>query len=323
MAATGGNLFAVNDSDFTLVTDNPSLLNAGMHNHFILSYTNYISDINAGYAGYAADFKSIGTVAAGLKYINYGKFIETDIYDQKLGEFSASDYSLNLTFSKKLHPQILSGGTIKGIYSSFYAGNSYGVAADLAGTLISKNSSFIAAMVFKNMGAQITTYSQGIREPLPFEVQLGLSKKIKYAPIRLVYSLRNLQKWRLASAGMISFPAKAENNETYRKLYDAGYNFALHSGVGIEFFPVKSFIIRFGYEHKKRNEMKMADRSGLIGFSIGAGIRILKMNLSYARSSYHFAGASNHLTISMNPFEFSTRKTAPVLFEEINPDEKN
>lgn len=318
MAATGGNMFAVNDSDFTLITDNPSLLNAGMHNHFALSYTNYISDINTGYAGYARNFKTIGTVAAGLQYINYGKFIETDIYDQKLGEFTASDYSLNLTFSKKLHPRFLSGGTLRGIYSSFYTGSSSGIAADLAGTFISKNSSFIASMVFKNMGAQITTYS-GIREPLPFEVQLGLSKKIKYAPIRFVYSLRNLQKWRLASEENISFPAKAENNDTYRKLYDAGYNLALHSGVGVEFFPVKSFIIRLGYEHKKRNEMKLVGRSGLTGFSIGAGIRILKMNLSYARSSYHFAGASNHLTLSMNISEFSSKKSSQVLFEEVKP----
>ncbi len=311
-------MIAVNDSDFTLIIDNPSLLNAGMHNNFSLSYINYLSDINLGYAGYARNFNKIGTLSAGIQYLNYGKFTETDIYDQKTGEFSASDYSLNLSFSKQLHPQFLSGGSIKGIYSSLYDNKSYGIAADIAGTFISKDNSLVSALVFKNMGSQIKTYTPGITESLPFEVQLGISKKIKYAPIRLLFSLRNLQKWNLVTPEMSAFP-KAENNESLKKIFSAANNLALHSAVGIEFFPIKGFSIRLGYEHKKRIDMKLADRSGLIGFSFGAGIRILKMNFSYARSSYHFAGASNHITLSLNPVNFFTKKSSPVLFEEINP----
>lgn len=318
-AATGGNLISANDSDITLVIDNPSLLNDGMHNTFTLSYINYISDINLGYFGYARNFKKIGTIAAALHYFNYGKFTETDIYDQKLGEFTANDYSLNLSFSKKLHPQFFSGGTIKGIYSNLYENKSYGIAADLAGTFVSKNNSFVAALVFKNMGAQIKTYIPNLKEPLPFEVQLGISKKIKYAPIRLLFFLKNLQKWNLVSPVFLNSPFYANLNDDLKKFALLGANSALHSVLGIEIIPIKGFSLRLGYEPKKRREMELIDRSGLIGFSMGAGIRILKMNFSYARSSYHFAGASNHITLSMNPFNFSAKKASPVLFEEINP----
>lgn len=318
-AAIGGNLIAVNDSDFALVIDNPSLINSGMHNNFTLNYINYVSDINYGYAAYARNFKHIGTVAAGLQYLNYGKFVQTNIYDEKIGEFSAGDYALNLSFAKKLHPQISTGGTIKGIYSTLFENTSYGIAADAASTFISKNNSLAAALVFKNIGAQVKTYSENIREPLPFEVQFGISKKIKYAPFRIIFNLKNLQKWSLVSEQKINFPDKAQNNEFYKKLYSAGMNLAMHSSAGIEFLPVKSFFVRLGYEHKKRKEMELVDRSGLIGFSFGAGIKILKINFSYARSAYHFAGASNHITLTTNISEFSSRKNNAVLFEEINP----
>jgi hypothetical protein len=168
------------------------------------------------------------------------------------------------------------------------------------------------------MGAQIKTYTPEIREPLPFEAQIGISKKIKYAPIRINYNLRNLQKWNLAVTDRINFPEEAKNNELYRKAYMAGYNLALHSAVGIEFLPTKSFSLRLGYEPKKRREMELVDRSGLIGFSFGMGLKILKMDLSYARSSYHFAGASNHITLSTNLSNFSSGKSS-VLFENISP----
>lgn len=308
--ALGNNAIAVNDSDFTLVSDNPSLLNEGMHNNFALAYINYVSDINLACAGYARNFKKIGTVGAQFQYLSYGKFTETDIYDQKLGSFSSSEYALNLNFSKKLHPQFLSGGTIKGIYSNLYEDLSYGISADLAGTFISKNNSFVAALVFKNMGAQIKTYDSGIREKLPLDVQLGFAKKIRYAPIRVLFSLRNLQKWTLVPPQEIPFPEKAENNESLKKVFSAGYNFALHSGIGIEFMPVRSFSLRVGFDPRKRKEMQLVDRSGLIGFSMGAGIRILKINISYARSRYHFAGVSNHLSLSMNISDFLKNKTS-------------
>ena len=318
-ASTGGNLISVNDTDFALVIDNPSLINSGMHNHIMVNYINYVSDINLGYAAYARNFKYIGTVVAGLQYLNYGKFTQTNIYDEKIGEFSAGDYALNLSFAKKLHPQILSGGTIKGIYSTLFENKSYGIAADLASTFISKNNSFAAALVFKNMGAQIKTYSRNINELLPFEVQLGVSKKIKYAPIRIIFNLKNLQNWNLISFQKINYPQSSQNNQTNKKAFDWGYNLVLHSSVGIELIPVKGFFLRLGYEPVKRREMELVNRSGLIGFSLGAGIRILKMNFSYARSSYHFAGASNHITLSTSISEFSSRKNNTVLFDQINP----
>lgn len=308
-AALGGNMIAANDSDFTLVSDNPSLLNQAMHNNFSLSYINYLADINLGYAGYARNYKTIGMIAAGIQYLNYGKFTQTDIYDQKLGEFSASDYSLNLSFSRKLHPRFISGGTIKGIYSSLYENKSYGIAADLAATYHSKNNSLIAALVFKNMGSQITNYTKDIREPMPLEVTMGISKKIKHAPVRLLYYMKNLQKWNLAGPSFLNSAYYINLKDELKKPTLLGYNLAMHSVVGVELIPIKGFSIRLGYDPKKRREMELVDRSGLIGFSFGAGIRILRMNLNYARGSYHFAGASNHLSLSMNISEFAAKKS--------------
>ncbi len=306
-ASLGGSLISVNDTDISLVPDNPSLLNAGMNNNFSLNYINYIADINFIGAGYAKTIRKIGTVAAGISYFNYGKFSQTDIYDQKSGEFSAEDYSLNLSFSKKLHPQFISGGTIKSIYSSMFENKSFGIAADWAGTFLSKNNSFIVALVIKNMGSQVKTYSAGIREPMPLDVQFGFSKRIKYAPVRLQFCLKNLQEWKLADQNKISQNKWIENHESFKNIFLAGANLGLHSSAGIEFFPLKSFALRLGYDHRRRIEMRLPERGGMAGFSFGVGIKILKINCNYAWSPYHFGGASNQISISSNLAGFTKR----------------
>src|SRR5262245_42862929 len=47
--ALGSNLIGAKDNDISLAWNNPAALNPKMHNHFLASYDNYISDIKSGY----------------------------------------------------------------------------------------------------------------------------------------------------------------------------------------------------------------------------------------------------------------------------------
>ena len=55
---------------------------------------------------------------------------------------------------------------------------------DVAGSYISRDRSFTVSLIAKNIGRQITGYNDGNIEPLPFELQIGLAKKLKHLPFR-------------------------------------------------------------------------------------------------------------------------------------------
>ena len=74
VAALGGNQVASPDNDLGLTFYNPSLLTDSMRNQLSVNYVSYIAGIGAGYVAFAPNLKGRNTFAAGLHYINYGKF---------------------------------------------------------------------------------------------------------------------------------------------------------------------------------------------------------------------------------------------------------
>lgn len=316
VGALGGNVIAVNDNDPTFSLANPSLLNSEMSGMVTFSYLNYFADINQGYVSYIRDFKKLGTFSAGIKYISYGEFLETDEGGNEFGTFSASEYAVIFGWGKQIDSSFSVGANLKPIYSSFYTYYSAGIAADVSATYTNKQKGFTAAMVVKNMGTQFLTYDEnGEREPLPFEIQAGISKKFKHVPFRLSVDMIQLQNWNLSfndslietnNNENLSDEQKAERNqtsflnETFRHLVFGG-----------EFVPSKSFMLRFGFNFKRRQELALDNKPGLVGFSWGFGFRVKKFHISYGSARYHLAGSSNHFTITTNLSEYYRKGAAP------------
>jgi len=188
VASLGGSVLAVNDNDPTLSLTNPSLLNSEMSGMVTLSYLNYFLDINHGYVSYVKDFKKFGTFSGGIKYINYGDFLETDEGGNELGHFTAAEYAFIIGWGKKIDSSFSVGANLKPIYSNMYLYNSSGIAADISGTYYNKDKGFTASVLMKNFGTQINTYVNGTKkEPLPFEIQAGISKKLKHHPLTVTF----------------------------------------------------------------------------------------------------------------------------------------
>jgi hypothetical protein len=78
-----------------------------------------------------------------------------------------------------------------------------------------------------------------------------------------------------------------------------------HFIVGSEFYIGKNLTLRGGYNYKRRQELQVPDKVGMVGFSWGFGIRISKFNINYSRSTYHAVGSPNYLTLNINLSEFS------------------
>jgi hypothetical protein len=316
VAALGGSTIAVYDNDPTLSFANPSLLNSEMSGMVSFSYLNYFADINHGFVSYVKDFKKIGTFSAGIRYLDYGRFLETDEGGNELGQFTASEYAFVLGWGKQIDSLFSVGANLKPIYSNLYLYSSVGIAFDLSATYHNEKNGRVLSFLVKNVGTQLSPYVEGgDKEPIPFEIQLSLSQKLKHVPIRIAVDFNHLQNWNLAYNDSVvstnlnealTQEEKSERNKT-------GFfgEFLRHQTYSVEFVPSKSFMLRFGFNYKRRAELAHDNKPGLIGFSWGVGFRIKKFHISYGSAKYHLAGPSNHFTVTTNLSEYYRRGKNP------------
>lgn len=302
----GSSMLSLKDNDPSLGLAAPSLLGKHQHNQIGLNYINYVSDINYGFAQYVHHVDSVATFSAAMQFLSYGKFLETDATGEVLGEFKAGDYALVLGAARDIDTNFSIGANLKFIYSDLYIAQSFGMAIDASATYNRVAKGFCATLLLKNMGYQLKPYYNQNREKLPFEVQLGVTKKLKYAPIRFSCLLTNLQTRDVSYTDPTlqpqidpttgdEIPIESPNflNKTLR-----------HVVVGAEFLLGKSFYFGLGYNYKIRQELRYPDKPSVVGFSFGAGLKIKKFQIGYALNKYHLAGAANTITISSRWSDF-------------------
>jgi hypothetical protein len=155
IASMGGNFLTVYDDDITLTLANPSLINEKVNNQLGLSFVDYYTDVNYGFAQYGRDFQKVGSFVGTMQFINYGTFDEADESGQRYGTFTAGEYALNVGWGRPLAPRWSIGANYKLIYSHFYDDNSFGMAVDVAGSYHSENNNFTASLLLKNIGFQV------------------------------------------------------------------------------------------------------------------------------------------------------------------------
>ncbi|MEX2380620.1 MAG: type IX secretion system protein PorQ [Vicingaceae bacterium] len=308
VAALGGNQIAVKDDDLFLGIENPALLNKEMDNKLAMTYVGYLADINYGVASYAKHFDSVGTFNLGVKYIDYGDFIETDQAGNETGGFTAGEYAFVLGYGRQLDSNFSVGANIKTIYSSFYDYSSLGIAADLGLTYHLDKHGLTVSLLGKNMGRQLSTYVENQeKEDLPFEIQMGVSKRLDKVPIRFGLIFQHLQQWDLQyenpndkqESSILTDANEQEDKEP--GFFD---NLGRHIIFNAEFMLTENFNIRFGYNYLRRAELKIDEQLGTVGISWGVGMRISKFHLSYGRSAYHQAGATNTFSVSTRLSDF-------------------
>ncbi len=312
IASLGGYAVAVPDGDIEMAYFNPALIDSSLHQELNLNYVNYFSDINYGFSGYAHKLKKNGIITTSVKYINYGEFILADETSMINGVFSSSETALNIGWSNYYKYGLKYGVNLKFIMSNFYDYTSTGVLIDIGGTWSKPKNGFIAGFVVKNLGSQITTYTPGNFEPMPFEIQAGVSKELKHAPFRFSGNFHNLQ--------VLDFYYDSPNELESTSLFGADVVeeeklhlaevFFRHFTVASEFLLNKHFNLRIGYNHQRRSELKLREgsKSGLVGFNFGLGVHIKKFKIDYGRSIYSLAGTTNHLSISTNFSKYISKK---------------
>jgi hypothetical protein len=193
------------------------------------------------------------------------------------------------------------GATLKPIFSVFESYRSFGLAADLGVSFGSKDTLTHVALVAKNIGGQITTYYQdGNREPVPFDLQAGISSKLRYAPVIFSLTMHHLNNWDLANS--------EDNENSLENMYEREESFAKqimrHVVLGVEILPSDNFTLRAGYNYQRRQELKFDQRLSTVGFSLGFGVKIKRFRFDFATSRFHLAGSSNLFSLAVNLNDF-------------------
>ena len=302
VASLGGTNVSLMGNNLNLAYYNPALLNSGMNNNLALNYVNYFAGINYGLAMYSKSYPGTGNFAAGLTYLNYGSFTETDVTGTITGNFSAAEYALSLIYSRELDSAFSVGVTFKPVLSQLEKYSSIGFAFDIGGTWHNRSDLFSAGLVVKNIGYQITTYTGESHEKLPFEIQAGISQRLAHAPFRFSLTLRHLEKFDLTY--QYNIPVTSENSKVSSGFME---NSLRHVIFGIEMIPHKNFYVSAGYNYQRRRELEIESKVSTVGFSWGFGINTSVLNIEFGRATYHLAGSSTNVSVVLKPDLFYKR----------------
>lgn len=316
VTGAGGNLITVRDADVSLAYHNPALLNYKMHNRAVVGISPYIAGIKHGYMGYARHYDSIGTTFhGGLQFISYGNFLGRDETGTPIGDFTANEFGLTIGAARQWDKYSY-GVNYKLIYSDLGSYTSVGNAFDFAAAYDDTAKRFTATLLLKNVGFQFNPYyAGGAREPLPLDLQIGFSKRLKYVPFRISLVMHNLTRWNilyddpdLVTNNNSLFGDTVEDNKKAAQFFD---NFARHLIIGGELYLGKAMWINFAYNHQRRAELAPSARAGLAGFSFGLGINVKQFTFSLGRARYHAKQASTHISIGINIHQLQKKNRPP------------
>lgn len=300
IAALGGSPVAVVDNDLNLGLFNPGLLNGSMGKQVTLSYLPYMAGINIGYAGYAHHFDSVGiTASASIQYINYGTFTRTDETGHEDGTFSAGEYVIQIGGSRPVDSLFRVGVNLKYIISQLDSYKAGGIAADIGGVFEKKAMGLTVAATLRNLGLITRSYT-GTKEKLPFQVQLATTYRFRHAPFRLGLSIDNLQRWDLTYTDPHA-PVQVDptTGEAVVDKVSNGEKALWHIVPNLEVIFGKNIFLRAGYNYRRRQELNLPEKPGLAGFSMGLGLKVTRLHLSYGFAQFYPGSASNTISLAV------------------------
>ncbi|MEM9928765.1 MAG: type IX secretion system protein PorQ [Bacteroidota bacterium] len=305
VAGMGGHHIALMDDDLSLAARNPSLLNEQMHRRMALSHAFHPAGISNSSIAYGHHHDKLDmTFQGALQFVSYGDdLVRRDVTGLAMGTFSASDYAVTVGAARRFEDRLSVGANLKIVSSQLAGYNSVGLAADLAIHYVDTTGRFGISLVARNAGCQLSTYDDlSGREPLPFELQIGINRELKYLPFRFSLIYRYLDRWNILfddpdaedESILIAFGEEEGQRGAGAVFLD---NLARHFVFNGELMVGKqrNLRLRFGYNHGLRRELRLTDFRSGAGYTFGFAFRTKRFSVAYGRTTYHLAGGINQL----------------------------
>jgi len=301
MAAVGGSNISLRDNDINFAFTNPALLTSETSGDIGLNMANYLSDIKFGTAVYGQNFGNKNYMSFGVQYVDMGNFDGRDKLDVEQGTFTAKDMALYVSYARPLNKYFSVGASFKPIVSAYERYTSVGVAMDAGVSYMDSVGLFSAGLVLRNMGMQLKSYYSDEdgqhREALPFDIQLGASKKFAHAPFRFSLTLNNLNRWDLSYQTTNATQTNLDGTTTDNSISFVDMAFR-HAIFGIEFVPSNNFYLAMGYNHRRHQEMAISDFKSMAGFSFGGGVKLYKFHVGFGMTQYQVGNYAYQFSIS-------------------------
>lgn len=298
--ALGANHITAQGNDAALFIQNPSLLDSSKINNVSLNLMPYLADtkfVNLAYANRL--HKTGGVWAVGLQYLNYGTMQETDDIGNVIGEFRAADYGLSAGYGHTLGAFTL-GGTVKLVGASIESYRTWGVAFDWGAVFKHPRQDLTIGFAARNFGFLKQNYNGGSTPALPMDIRAGVTFKPEYMPIRFSLTAHHLNRFDMVYNDPNLFYTYDLNGNKLPKKVGLAEKLGRHMALGAEILAHSNFRILLGYDHLKRQELRLATKGALAGFSVGAWLRIKRFEISYGRAQYTPGFGSSSLSLVMN-----------------------
>ena len=286
----GGHNLTIIDDDINLVEQNPALLGPEYDHQVGLNYMRYIGETNFAGLRYGQGVSEHGAFAVGLQYFGYGNLQGADIDGTRMGTFGASDMAFSLTYSHDISDRFRGGITLKYLYSKYEAYSAGAVAADLGINYYDPDHEFSASLVAKNLGGQVKKFNQ-YKDNLPWDIQVGISKMLNMAPIRLHVTAYELARWK---SPYYKIEDVNNPNSDLIKKESFGSNLLRHLVFGVDVLPTNNIYLGIGYNYRMRTDMATYKRDFMSGLSIGGGLKVRAFGLGAAFARPH-TGASTFM----------------------------
>lgn len=280
VAALGGeHISVIEDTPWSGVA-NPSLYSNVSHRSLGLDFMTYGSGSVWAGAQYVHAFGDRHTGAVAAQMMSYGSMDETDASGNVLGQFSPKDFVVSAAYSYLLSDS-WAGGAALGFVSSKYADfSALALTVDLGVNYYDEETDFSFSAAMRNIGAPLKSFDDRV-ERLPFCLQVGFTKGIAHAPIRISLTLTDLTRWKTDDY----FHPDGETLNFSKKLLN-------HVVLGVDLTPSDKWYISAGYNFRRAYELKAAGSSHGAGLSFGAGLLLDRFKLGASYAKHHLSTSS-------------------------------
>jgi hypothetical protein len=305
LTALGGINISNQSNDVGLAFHNPSLLRPIMHTQANFVFNALYGDIKNLHFSFAYRNETLATnFAVGINYFNYGTITETDASGNVLGALKPTDYVIQVSASRNYLTRWFYGASLKYINSFYGMYRSSGIAADMGVSYYDSLAGIQGSLVVKNMGVQLKSYGGTDKEELPFDLQVGISKRLKNAPIQFSLTAQRLHRFDIEynDTTFNNDNGVSQNNNNKKFTLDKLFR---HFVVSTQVYVTEKVELSAGYNHLRRKELNSGNAgNGLNGFSMGVGILLKKLQLRYARSYYQNNRSYHQLGLNLRLNEY-------------------
>lgn len=285
--ALGGKNVSLIEDDISLAMQNPALLTGVSDKTIGFSFMTYMQGVKNGAVAYGQQVGERGTWSANIQFVGYGSTKETTLSGEIIGEMRPLDFCMGGQYAYMLSEHWAGGVTGKFIYSHYGPYTSCALAADLGLNYYNEETDFSLSFVGRNLGGQVKQFGNH-RDRLPMDLEIGFSKSLGHAPIRISVTMIDLTRW--GSNNYFTTGVKVKPGAIYMN----------HFVLGAEFLPTDKFYIGLGYNFRRGYEMTAAGSSHAAGLSFGGGMNLKRLKLGLAYAKYHVSAPTLSFTVAYN-----------------------